>query len=342
MDKFRWDDPIRRGSEPKVRKPAATQGRLRFEAAVERWVEAHQTNGEGYKATTKAVIRANLLGGRMTGWRAAHEIDYLDQWTADLAVAYMTWYQNEVGAHADTVRKVRTQLRQFARYCEKELGHDPAVGPSLTNLRISRGTADQKSKVPAFTKQEAEVLISHAAPWRDRLIVTLLLYTGMRPSELVALEEQDVLLDGRTPLVRIVRSIHDPDGTKTPAGVRSLPLTLGGQRQVLSLMRAHLEDPKRPAGAHHLFPAARRGNRAFRPLSIHGLDTMLARLSEATGIHANAYRFRHTFATWQANAGQQMTTLQTLMGHATIEMTARYFRGVTNDELLQQATRIRT
>ena len=54
---------------------------------------------------------------------------------------------------------------------------------------------------------------------------------------------------------------------------------------------------------------------------------MLATLGEATGIKCNAYRLRHTFCSWCADAGLPMLDLQHLLGHASTDMVADYYRG---------------
>src|SRR5205807_6866723 len=118
---------------------------------------------------------------------------------------------------------------------------------------------------------------------RDRLIVAMLLYTGMRPSELLALDEQHIRLDRNPPVVEIRGSVHDPDATKSQAGFRDVPLTVG-QTLLPRLIRAHLTDPHRPTTAARVFLCLRsdRSGRA-QPLRLEGLRSMLGRLGESPG-----------------------------------------------------------
>ena len=83
--------------------------------------------------------------------------------------------------------------------------------------------------MPALSKGESDLLLGTASTTRDQLIVALLLYPGIRPSELVALEERHVNLDRNPPVVVIEGSVHDPTRTKTEAGARTIPLNVGGQ-----------------------------------------------------------------------------------------------------------------
>ncbi|MGA8415774.1 MAG: hypothetical protein WB808_04065, partial [Candidatus Dormiibacterota bacterium] len=61
----------------------------------------------------------------------------------------------------------------------------------------------------------------------------------------------------------------------------------------------------------------------------------------ASGIRCNAYRFRHTFCTWCADAGMLMLHLQQLLGHASSDMVAFHYRGKTSEAVLQAAARVR-
>ena len=169
----------------------------------------------------------------------------------------------------------------------------------------------------------------------------MLLYTGMRPSELLAIEEQRIRLDRTPPIVEVRGTVHDPTATKSEAGYRDIPLTVG-QTILPRWIRAHLADPKRPIGASRLFLSSRGdGYGRAQPLTLDGLKAMLADLGAETGIKCNAYRFRHTFCTWCADAGMHMLHLQQLLGHASSDMVAYYYRGKTSAAVLEAAARVR-
>jgi integrase len=135
--------------------------------------------------------------------------------------------------------------------------------------------------------------------------------------------------------------VHDPDATKTQAGFRDVPLTVG-QSILPRWIRAYLTEPERPIGASRLFLSLRNDHYGrSQPLTLEGLKSMLATLGETTGIKCNAYRFRHTFCTWCADAGMHMLHLQQLLGHASSDMVAYYYRGKTSEAVLQAAARVR-
>ncbi len=335
---------MERGRTPAAGRTASPRdGRISFERGVERFAENHLSpkNGRPYSQTSRDNIRGNLLGGPLRLFREQAEIRYMDEWTDAHAVEYLRWLQYDMGRDSATIKKVRSQLRQLATYAAEHLGAQAAVGDQLDRLRVSSAPDERRPEEPALTHGESDSLLRAAATARDRLLVAMLLYTGMRPSELLALQEENVRLDRVPPIVEIRGSVHDADVTKTEAGFRDIPLTIG-QKLLPKLIRMQLADPQRPIGASRLFLSSRADHHGrVAPLELGGLRTMLKVLQRQTGIKCNPYRFRHTFCTWCADAGMHMLHLQQLLGHASSDMVAYYYRGKTSDAVLQAAARIR-
>jgi integrase len=310
---------------------------------VEQWLDEHVSTrtGRPYSATTKTVARYNLTGGRLTAWRAARGIRTAEEWTAEAAAEYLAWYQQDMGADSDTVKKVRTQLRQFAGFCARRFGNREATGPALENLNISSAHDQERVKEPALTRAEATTLLQKAPTPRDCLIVAMLLYTGMRPSELVALDESHIRLERTPPVVEIRGTAYNKHEAKTQAGYRDIPLNIG-QSVLPRLLREHLTDPSRPGSNYQLFLSSRRDHRGSATrLTIAGVSLMLQTLGRTTGIHCNPHRFRHTFCTWCADAGMDILSLQQLVGHKKSELIAHYYHGRTSEAALFAAARIR-
>ena len=69
------------------------------------------------------------------------------------------------------------------------------------------------------------------------------------------------------------------------------------------------------------------------PLSVGGLESVLQRLSQKTGIHTNPHKFRHTFASRALAAGVDSLVLQRALGHTTLAMVNRYVHFQTADLL---------
>jgi site-specific recombinase XerD len=109
-------------------------------------------------------------------------------------------------------------LRAFYRWCVSE-GFSPDHG--VSNLKTPR----EPSREPRiFTPEEVEAML-HAAEPRDRLILELLLETGLRASELCALDVSDFRVDHPDGPYLDVRS---GKGAKQ----RAIPLTAGLTRKL--------------------------------------------------------------------------------------------------------------
>jgi integrase/recombinase XerC len=78
----------------------------------------------------------------------------------------------------------------------------------------------------------------------------------------------------------------------------------------------------RPADASspHLFLQTRRNGGEYTPLTRRGLQILMQRLGERTGIHVHPHKFRHTFATRSLAAGVDVMALQRVLGHTTLAM----------------------
>ena len=339
-----WVQPLQPNRRPVA--PATTHApgdRVSFERAVERFAEYHvsRKTGRPFSRTSKQNVRDNLLGGPLTAFRREHGIETVDAWTGDLAAEYLHWLQHELRRDSATIKKVRGQLRSFGAFCDEQFGTHEAGRGALSTLDVSPATDFEHRTEAALTHGEAEFLMKSARTARDRVIVAMLTYTGMRPSELLAVEAQHVHLERSPPVVEIRGSVHDLDTAKTHAGFRDVPLTVG-QTLLPRLLRAHLADPSRPQAASPLLLSLRHDRHGHPvPLTLEGLKSMLATLGESTGIKCNAYRFRHTFCTWCANAGMDMLHLQQLLGLASSDMIAFYYRAKTSQAALEAAARVR-
>ena len=339
-----WLQPL----QPNHRPPGPTssavgEGPLSFEQAVARFAEGHvsRKTRRPYSSTSRQNIRDNLLGTPLTGFRQERGIETVAAWSGDLAAEYLHWLQVDLRRDSATVKKVRGQLRSFGAYCDEHFGTEDAARGALTTLQVSPATDYERRHDAALTRAEAKRLLNAALTGRDRLIIVMLLYTGMRPSELLALEPQHIRLDRTPPVVEIRGTVHEPDATNNQARSRDVPLTVGAS-VLPRLLRAHLNDPARPEGARRVFLSLRSDHFGRpQPLTMEGLKSMLAKLGEATGIRCNARRLRHTFCTWCADAGMHMLHLQQLLGHASSDMVAYYYRGKTSDAALQAAARVR-
>jgi integrase len=134
-------------------------------------------------------------------------------------------------------------------------------------------------------------------------IVILALHTGMRKGEILSLQWSQVDLANR--MIRI-------DVAKTTSSERKIPMN----DTVFNLLTAMRLKRK----SQIVFPSVRnRGGRFRDPKKAYWAAV------EKAGIpHIRFHDLRHTFATRLVRAGVDLITIQHLLGHAKITMTARY------------------
>jgi integrase len=143
--------------------------------------------------------------------------------------------------------------------------------------------------------EEERLYLSHANP-KLRDIATLILQTGMRPTEVYSIRSENVNLGQGYLFV--------PEG-KTKYARRTIPLT----PEVKEVLQRRL----RPG---YLFPSRKGGH--IKSCRSH--DDLIKKLH----LDVRLYDFRHTFGTRAAMAGVDLPTLKELMGHSTIVLTMRY------------------
>ncbi len=219
---------------------------------------------------------------------------------------------------ASAARKL-SAIRAFGRYLRREglLEGDPAalVGTPKREQRIPAHLAvDEMSKLLEMPDT------SDPLGRRDKAILELFYASGLRLSELVSLDLDDVNLSGR--VVRVLGK-----GRKE----RIVPFN----RTAAEALRAWLADRETLRA-----PAARkspvlRTNRGREPLflnyqgsrlSTRGVDKLVRRYVAAcsTRFGISPHALRHSFATHLLEAGADLRAIQELLGHARLSTTQRY------------------
>ncbi|MEO8897478.1 MAG: tyrosine-type recombinase/integrase [Candidatus Dormibacter sp.] len=258
----------------------------------------------GHTPSTQSIYQAVLLGPRTQEYRRDQQVEKVSDLTADRLRQFEVELQ-EAELAPSTVHQYHRVLKTFLGFCAREgMGVDERVRDVAAPRLAEREPG-------AYTPQEETRLLAAARDPRDRMIVELLLTTGLRLSELIALDVEDIVDLGRQGAYLRVRQ---GKGRKD----RNIPFDDGVYRQLQTYLRRH-----RPAGPGAIF-TARRAAGALRPLSNEAIKSMLRRLGDETGIHCHAHKFRHTFASRAIADGIDPLTLQRVLGHTTLQMVSRY------------------
>lgn len=198
--------------------------------------------------------------------------------------------------------------------------------PVLAPDRVELGKAESRSLrfLDAAQVDRLAHTPDRAAPTglRDRAILELLFSTGLRVSELVALDRHQVNLETRE--LSIVGK-----GRKRRVVFVSAEAAAAVARYLAA------RDDRDPALLiAYRGPQAVTGEGASRRLSARSVERMVARTVRRAGlsVRATPHSLRHSFATDLLSNGADLRSVQELLGHANLATTQIYTH-VTNPQL---------
>ncbi len=147
---------------------------------------------------------------------------------------------------------------------------------------------------------------------RDRAMLELMYATGLRVTELVSLDLQDVQLEGEKPYVRLVGK-----GNRE----RQIPLLDQPVQEVSDYIRF-----ARPRLVGQRDETALFVNRRGERLTRQGFWLILKGYAAEANIHGRVtpHTLRHSFATHMLRGGMDIHKVQELLGHANISTTQVY------------------
>lgn len=248
------------------------------------------------------------------------KLDPLEPRQMDLATirAFMADLYRRGHARASVARKL-SALRAFGRYLRREGLID--VDPALLAASPKR-----ERKMPAHLSVDEMVRLlempdaSDPLGCRDRAILEMFYASGLRLSELVGLDLEDVNLRAR--IVRVMgkgaKERLVPFNTATEKSLREwlrdrVALRVGAESQQTLRGRARSREP-----LFVNFRGARLTGRSVQRL----VTRYVAACSTRFGISPHA--LRHSFATHLLQRGADLRAIQELLGHVQLSTTQRY------------------
>jgi integrase/recombinase XerD len=218
-------------------------------------------------------------------------------------------------------RLTQDEIRSYLLHLEKR-----GLSPSSRNVAISGlkffyhqmlGWNEKQLFIPprkrswqlpeGLGQKEVERLLLAAVKHRDRCLLMTAYATGLRVSELVRLKVSAI--DSERMMVRVEQGKGRKDR-----------YTILSQR-LLCELRSYWKEHRSPT--YVVFP-----NRKGGPISIdyaqriYNLAKLRAGIQKGHGIHT----LRHCFATHLLEAGVDLRTIQTLLGHNSMTSTERYLQ----------------
>lgn len=195
---------------------------------------------------------------------------------------------------AATINAYYAAIRALAKYLNKP--------EAVEDIRIVKAPKIMSEAPIALDKKERHKIrreIDRTGNKRNIAIFMTLLYTGIRISELVALDKSDIEVSERKGNLYV----RNGKGNKS----RTIPLHPEARRAI----RQYLEE--RTDNDPALFLSTHK-----KRISVRSVQS----LCEKYDIHP--HKFRHTFVTDLVDAGVDDETIRTLTGHEHVAMIARY------------------
>ncbi len=242
-----------------------------------------------------------------------------DKAERDLIVEYLLTLRKKNYAEATVARKVAA-LKSFFQYLQAEGTIQGNPAESLESPRVGRSLPKPLSVTQVDELLEQPMKRNTPEARRDRAMLELLYAAGLRVSELVSLDVEDLNMSG--PYVRCMGK-----GSKE----RTIPI----HEQAAAAVTAYLDDGRATlvkARKESALFVNRRGERLTR----QGFWLILKQYAKEANIATpvTPHTLRHSFATHMLRGGAPLRNVQELLGHANISTTQVYTQ-VANEHVRQ-------
>lgn len=271
---------------------------------------------------------AYFLGAKQTEGLSARTIgnyklyltkfgEFLNKRTEDITTNDIRYYitsLGEKGLKKTSIQAVINILRSYFSWMTME-----EIIPKNPMLRIRSFKIDKKQGRHPLTPEEFERLRDACNDYREKALIEFLYSTGCRISEAASIDLQSIDFDRRT--VNVV-------------GKGDKQRTLYFSVRARLMIQAYVLNRK---GGEALF--AGKWGRCLR-LSTRELQYIVQRIGKRAGLsrRVHPHLLRHTFATNALHAGMDITVIQQILGHSSLD-TTRIYAETDQDHVRQQHDR---
>lgn len=203
---------------------------------------------------------------------------------------------------ASTINKAWYAIKAFCKWANKE--------DAILDIRVVKQENIKEKAPKSLDKKQRNKLIREVDRYdskRNYAIVMLLLNTGLRVSELVSLDRDDISMSERKGSLRVIGK-----GNKE----RTIPLNYETRRALTLYLNERTDNNKA------LFISNQKRRISKRSVQ---------RIIEKFGYHA--HQLRHTFITDLVRKGEDFSVIKSLTGHESIEMVTRYSAPTEDDKI---------
>lgn len=227
---------------------------------------------------------------------------------------YKQYLLNVQKAKAATINRHLAALRSYASWVKSTGSVTFNAVEGIKGVSLQKHAPkwlDRKEQAAVLREAERRIQAAKTEPAkrqaiRDHCILTVLLNTGLRVSELVALEIEDITFSERKGELRV----RAGKGTKE----RTIPLNDSCRKAIKAWYSVRSTDK-----ANRVFTTQR------GPATTRAIQTVLESMGDAARVeNMTPHVARHTFAKNLINAGVSLEKVAMLLGHSSLNTTMVY------------------
>lgn len=244
----------------------------------------------------------------------------VDRFDVDGIRAFLAELHERGNRRTSAARRLAA-LRTFSRYLirEEKIADDPTA---LVGAPRKEHTLPAHLALDEVERLLSSVDVSTVAGRRDRAILELFYASGLRLSELVGLDLEDINMSGRVLRVRGKGNKERlvPFNQSASSALRAMTADHAALKNVhrssFTVPRSRHARPRSPVFLNL------RGGR----LTTRSVDRIVRHYVQQAAVAGNIspHALRHTFATHLLQAGADLRAIQELLGHARLSTTQRY------------------
>jgi integrase len=311
------------------------ESRVTFRSYAEEWIDRYSGRGRGFRESTRDNYRGDLERYAVPYFGERKRLSAITP--RDLA-NFIAWLTDEAkqGRHRAELARQREKDPEKARKIKEKPVRlsDSTIANIFNPVRACLATAvdedlirrspavnvrlpkrprvaddDEPEQARAFTREQLRAFLALVHP-RHRLMFEFLSVSGLRVSELVALQWQHLKLDGSKPHVRIRRQLYRGrlGPPKSKHGRRNVPL----DASMVNKLREHRRGAEWGGNEDLVFP-----NEVGKPVNVENLRRrhLRAVVEEIDTPWASFHTFRHTAASLLFERGASVVLVQRWLGH---------------------------
>jgi len=217
--------------------------------------------------------------------------------------------QRREGRSGATVKRRAAALKTFFDFLGEEIGQPGRENP----VSMKRHGGRQAKQLPrSLSDEEVGRLLAVVEDKRDRALVMLMLYGGLRVEEVVNLKREDLTVPAEESQAVQLRVLGK--------GRKERIVYL--RREAYQVVETYLAEQRVWSTGQALF-LNQRGER----LTIAGIQWVMREYARVSQVAVTCHRLRHTCARWLAEGEMPLLSLSRFLGHSSLTSTQRYLEG---------------